>query len=172
MAGYNPAGIGGGTRPRTGLCRGRTGLAMSSPSTGICRRSALVDSGARRIRRIAAIAICRRRCFSTSADRRSTSLRVIWPLAETLFAVDNRHGLAGHVGVVMNETAIRHLTRAAFAAHLANGFDLVRPALHIGFGQVAAGGVDRQLAVEGNPVLLHEPAGVAAFAIAVAFQGK
>src|SRR5216683_1509369 len=87
-----------------------------------------------------------------------------------LFAVDDGDRLAGDIRVVVDEAAIPDLALAAFAAYLADRFHLVRPALHVGLRQMAAGGVHRQLAPQRDAVLRHEAADIAAAAVAVALE--
>src|ERR1700733_14271155 len=50
--------------------------------------------------------------------------------------IDDGDGLAGHVGGVVDAAAILDLARAGGAADLPHAFDLMRPALHVGFRQM------------------------------------
>src|SRR4051812_26644518 len=87
-------------------------------------------------------------------------------------AVNDGAGLAGNIRTVMHESAIPHLALAAFAAQLPHRLDLMVPALHVGFREMAAPGVYRQLAAKRDALLAHEPPGLALPAIAIAFEGE
>ena len=69
-----------------------------------------------------------------------------------------RHAAAGDEA----DFRVLHLPGPALAANLAHAFDHVQPALHVGFRQVAAGGVDRKLAAEPDALAaLHKGPGLA-----------
>src|SRR5262245_15041315 len=69
-----------------------------------------------------------------------------------------RHAAAGDEA----KLGVGDLALAAFAAHLPHALDDVQPALHVGFREIAAGSVDRELAAERDAAAaFHESAGLA-----------
>src|SRR5690606_25993801 len=105
------------------------------------------------------------------ARRTAPGSGAVWsPSVASVAPVDDRHRLAGDVRGVVDAAGAVDLAVAAGAARLTHAFDLVRPALHVGLGEVPSGGVGGQLAGKADPLLGHEPAGLARAAVAVPLQ--